>query len=247
MIPAALQKKYIERFDELICSGEQILKSVQIIPGRVQESFVRPEHVYQGPAKYVVSWPDFVKWKTNCVSLLSQILSPSNVQHKSLEGFHKITNRVDNLEWGIATLKALKEDFEKDMLGDILVQVEATIAADYMGQAEGLLKEGQLGKFDHVPAAVLSGTVLEKALRTLCEQQQPPVPTTKANGEPKTLNPLIDDLKKAGLFNEAKAKQLRAWADTRNHAAHGEFDQFTRKDVEQMITGVNNFLADYLK
>ena len=26
-----------------------------------------------------------------------------------------------------------------------------------MGQAEGLLKEGQPGKFDHIPAAVLAG------------------------------------------------------------------------------------------
>jgi len=33
----------------------------------------------------------------------------------------------------------------------------------------------------------------------------------------------------------------------RNPAAHGEFDQFTRGDVEAMIPGINTFLADYLK
>jgi uncharacterized protein YutE (UPF0331/DUF86 family) len=69
----------------------------------------------------------------------------------------------------------------------------------------------------------------------------------KANGDPKTLTPLIDDLKKTGVFNELKAKQLRAWADIRNNAAHGEFDQFKRADVDAMIQGINNFLADYLK
>ena len=53
-------------------------------------------------------------------------------------------------------------------------------------------------------------------------------------------------LKKAGVFNELRAKQLRAWADVRNNAAHGEFDQFQRADVEQMIQGISNFLADYL-
>ena len=115
-----------------------------------------------------------------------------------------------------------------------------------MGQAEGLLNEGQPGKFDHVPAAVLTGAVLEKALRKLCDDQQPPIPTVDAKGDPKTLNPLIDDLKKANVFNELKAKQLRAWADIRNKAAHGEFDQFKRTDVEQMMGGVKNFLADYL-
>ena len=116
-----------------------------------------------------------------------------------------------------------------------------------MGQADALLKEGQPGAFDHVPAAVLSGAVLEKALRTLCDRQQPQIPITNANGDSKTLNPLIDDLKKAGVFNELKAKQLRAWADIRNKAAHGEFNQFTKGDVEQMLAGIANFLADYLQ
>jgi hypothetical protein len=125
-------------------------------------------------------------------------------------------------------------------------QIEAAIAADYMGQAEQLLSEGQSGKFDHVPAAVLAGAVLEKALRTLCGQQLPSIPVVTSKGEPKTLNPLIDDLKKAGVFNELRAKQLRAWADIRNKAAHGEFDQFHKADVEQMIKGISNFLADYL-
>jgi hypothetical protein len=99
--------------------------------------------------------------------------------------------------------------------------------------------------FDHVPAAVLSGAVLEKALRTLCDQQNPPISTNKSNGERKTLDPLITDLRKDRVFNETKAKQLRAWAAIRNHAAHGEFDQFTRKDVENMIRGIKNFLAEY--
>jgi uncharacterized protein YutE (UPF0331/DUF86 family) len=68
-----------------------------------------------------------------------------------------------------------------------------------------------------------------------------------AKGEPKTLSPLIDELKKAEVFNELKAKQLRSWADIRNAAAHGEFSAFGKSDVAQMISGINNFLAGYLK
>ena len=48
-------------------------------------------------------------------------------------------------------------------------------------------------------------------------------------------------------YNETKAKLLRAWAGIRNNAAHGEFEHFKRADVEVMIQGINNFLADYLK
>lgn len=246
-LPPVLEKKYIDRFDELIRAGETIEKNMKTISGRRFGSFVQPERVRQEPDKHVVDWSDFIQWRTNCLSLLSQIIPVGHAHKKSSDDFGRLTNKLDHLQWGISTLKALKEDFEKGLLGDLLVQVEAEISGDYMGQAEQLLEEGQSGKFDHVPAAVLSGAVLEKALKTLCNLQQPAIPVLKSNGEPKTMNPLIDDLKKAGLFNEAKAKQLRAWADIRNHAAHGDFDQFNRKDVEQMINGVNNFLVDYLK
>jgi uncharacterized protein YutE (UPF0331/DUF86 family) len=60
------------------------------------------------------------------------------------------------------------------------------------------------------------------------------------------MNRLIDELKRNGIFNELKAKQLRAWADIRNKAAHGDFEQFNRSDVKMMLSGVENFLADYL-
>lgn len=47
-------------------------------------------------------------------------------------------------------------------------------------------------------------------------------------------------------IKEISASQLRSWAGTRNHAAHGEFDDFNRNDVGQMIKGINTFLADYV-
>lgn len=246
-LPPVLQKKYLDRFDELIRTGETIEKNMKTIPGRRIGNFVQPERVRQEPDKHVVDWSEFSKWTTNCVSLLSQIVPLKHPHQKLIENFNKIKNSADHLRWGIATLKGLREDLERDFLSDLIVEVEGGIASDYMGQAERLLHEGQTGKFDHVPAAVLSGAVLEKALRTLCNRRQPSISVLRSNGEPKTMSSLIDDLKKAGLFNEAKAKQLRAWAAIRNHAAHGEFDQFNRKDVEQLIAGVNNFLVDYLK
>lgn len=146
----------------------------------------------------------------------------------------------------LGMIRGLEADYKAGMITSLDRLIEANMAGDYLGQAENLLKEGQSGKYDHVPAAVLTGAILEDALRRLCQRQNPPIPLDNAKGEPKTLNPLIEDLKKAGLYNELKAKQLRSWAATRNHAAHGEFTEFNRQDVEQMLVGVQNFLADYL-
>ena len=91
-----------------------------------------------------------------------------------------------------------------------------------MEQAEALLGEGIEGQYDHVPAAVLCGAILEDALRRLCQKQTPPIATAKPDGRKKTMEPqkLIQDLRKAEAFNKLVANQLRSWAKIRNYAAH---------------------------
>ncbi len=142
-------------------------------------------------------------------------------------------------------IDSLKRDYEAGRFDSLPELIATNVASDYLGQAEELLQEGQSGKYDHVPAAVLTGAVLENALRRICQRQNPAIAILKPNGEPKMLNGLIDDIKKANVFNEPKAKQLRAWTDIRNAAAHGEFQQFTRSDVELMLAGVQKFLVEY--
>lgn len=242
-LPAALRQKFLQRFDELLEEGRAIYRDIKEIPGR--HFRVDGEH-HQKPPTYSVELSRFVNWRTRCVTLLGHVIAADTTHNKVLVEFTVLKAGKPQLESAISFLEAIKDDFEHGFLDKLSAMVESEIAADYMGQAEQLLADGQSGKHDHVPAAVLAIAVLEKNLRTLCRRQVPPVPTSKQNGDPKTLNPLIDDLKKAGAFNESKAKQLRAWADIRNDAAHGEFDQFKRSDVEQMVKGINTFLADYL-
>jgi uncharacterized protein HemY len=93
----------------------------------------------------------------------------------------------------------------------------------------------------------MSDSTLNRRRAALCRLSRPNRVTHSKQRGARTLNPLIDELRKAGAFNEVKAKQLRSWADIRNAAAHGNFDAFGRVDVEQMIAGINNFLGDYLK
>lgn len=244
VLPPNLHKKYLDRFDELIQEGEYLYRGLKNAPSvwtgtdaQTARSWTQ-EEVECG--KQVESW--LIKYR----SLLHQIL-PLDSPHRELlqkeETFFEPSSRLDKY---VYRLKGLKDDFAKGFFSDLSLQIESEVAADYMKQAELLLAEGQTGKYDHVPAAVLIGAVLEKALRTLCDKQEPPIATVKSNGAQLTLNPLIEELKKAGLYNELKAKQLRAWADIRNSAAHGNFDEFSRSDVEGMIKGVGDFLATYM-
>jgi hypothetical protein len=240
-LPKHIKAQYLARFDELIREGAAIVNSIQVHPPGNYGNVIMMHTTYNWDSQRVE------KWKTNCLSLIQPLVSEGTKLYDQIDLFASTTGEKPKMQKALGILEAFRDDLEKGFLDDFLLRVEAEVAADYLGQADGLLKEGQPGAFDHVPAAVLAGAVLEKALRTLCERQQPQIPLLNPKGESKTLNPLIDDLKKAGAFNELKAKQLRAWADIRNKAAHGEFDQFTKGDVEQMLGGITNFLADYLQ
>jgi hypothetical protein len=241
-LPKRLLTQYLGRFDELIVEGEAVLGSFR-------------QHVERSPFGMGHStYEHWVcedegrlnKWETNILNLVQPFIQGGTKLKEQVDQLADLGKGRDGVRMFVSVLKALREDLERGFLDDLLLKVEAEVAADYMGQAEELLGEGQPGKFDHVPAAVLAGAVLEKALRRLCEEHQSPISTIDANGKPKTLHPLVEELKKANVFNEVKATQLRSWAAIRNKAAHGEFDQFKRTDVEQMIRGVQSFLADYL-
>lgn len=173
--------------------------------------------------------------------------SPKISLHRSsLDTFQNLANNPGQLTFGISFLRSLREDIDRGFLQNLASEIESEITADYMGQAENLLKEGSPGKYDHVPAAVLAGAVLEKSLKTICSQLSPPEHINTQNGSPLKLNALIDALKKRDVYNELTAKQLRAWADIRNQAAHGNFEEFTKDQVGSMVSGITNFLIQHL-
>jgi hypothetical protein len=149
---------------------------------------------------------------------------------------------VDGAQSLRGIIDSTKESYVHGMFEPLFAQIERSVAGDYLSQAEELLEEGQRGRSDHVPAAVLLGAIFEKRLRTLCLAQSPPIDLTTPAGDHKKANVLIDDLKKAGVYGETKAKELRWIAGVRNHAAHGEFDKFSRADVERMQTAVGHFV-----
>jgi len=227
---------------------EHLIEKGQKVPVK-QESITHENPITERRRYEVIEkidWPQFVEWRTNCITLLDQIIPKNSVHRSTIRQFGVLKNIKDHLEFGISFLKSIKDDFERGYLDDLALEIEAELTANYMGQAENLLNEGTTGKYDHVPAAVLAGAVLEKSLRTICNQLSPPEPIFNDKGNPLMLNALIDSLKRRDLYNEVTVKHLRAWADIRNNTAHGNFHQFNKQQVEAMISGVKTFLMQYL-
>ena len=133
-------------------------------------------------------------------------------------------------------VEAAKRDFDAGLLTDMRSLITAEVFADFIEQAEHLLEAGY-----YVPAASLTGAVLEDTLRKLCDKNNLSLPNVTK------IDRLNADLAKAGIYDKLIQKRITALADIRNNADHGHFDKFRREDVEDMVKWVRSFTADFLR
>ena len=249
-LPKEIDERVRKRFEDLTSEGETILRNIghsrDAALVKRQRQLEEQRILSLGRINAGPNATDYGTFVTNVENLARNILDANHLNQflekiRRAESEHPI-----DIHFGLifGYLKGLKIDYESGMLDGLYKVIETNITYDYMSQAEQLL-EGYNHQYDHVPAAVLAGAVLEDALRRLCQRQNPPI-DTETNGKPKTLDPLITDLQTNKVINKAKAAQLRSWAQIRNAAAHGRFEEFNRSQVDEMIPSIKNFLADYL-
>ena len=98
-------------------------------------------------------------------------------------------------------------------------------------------------------AAVVIGAALEEHLRQLAGKHGLAVTQTNSKGkvQPRRASEMNDDLHKAKAYSQPEWRQLQAWLDLRNEAAHGkpEFQKRTDADVRPMVDGIRAFMRKY--
>ncbi|NBM14971.1 hypothetical protein GUY61_04645 [Streptomyces sp. GC420] len=80
-------------------------------------------------------------------------------------------------------------------------------------------------------------------MRALCVKHG--VDTELPNGSPKKADTMNADLKKAGVYDGLQQKQITAWMDLRNKAAHGNYTDYDAPQVRLFIDGVRGFMLKY--
>jgi hypothetical protein len=135
--------------------------------------------------------------------------------------------------------KAVQHQLRSGLFANVRGLVQAEVFDDFLEMSEHLLAAGYKD-----PAAVIAGAVLEDALRKRSERDGLPTADTKGKGL--TIEPLNVALAKAGVYNVLTQKQVTAWADLRNKAAHAQWDQYDADQVKQLLDGVRKFCADHL-
>lgn len=183
--------------------------------------------------------PHEVAFRTSALSYLNNLLGEEHDYYvqfkaKTQSGTFFLTST------GVEILKALSLDLDEEWLFELKALVAAEMFTDFLDMSEHLISEGYRDA-----AAVMIGSTLESHLKQLCVKNSIDITCINAKYQinPKKADVLNADLCKANVYNKLEQKQITAWLDLRNKAAHGEYSEYNNDHVQQMYTGVLSFVT----
>ena len=212
-----MQEKLLKRVDELIEQGNKVLATLNN------------------------DWVDdglFAGFRSASLSFLNKIFIPNHIYCFDFNCLVKYS-KPSHVESGKNILISVKKELEDGWVFELKDLVTAEIFTDFIEMAEYFLSEGFKD-----PAAVIIGGVLEEHLRQLCQKNSIPIIITKGGKEVAIkANQLNQDLVKAGQYNKLEMKNVTAWLDLRNKAAHGKYSEYNKSQVDEMLQGVMGFIT----
>jgi hypothetical protein len=225
-----LSAKVQTRLEELVETAEKIKATKKTLGTSSPRVIVIPEtYVDEQQAR---------QWAMSAMTILKSAFGEDN------DNYHQVKDKLERCalyrEFCImqSCVKAALDDLKGGYFFEPKVLLEAEVFSDLLEQAEELQRAGYKDA-----AAVLAGAVLEKHLRSMCARRG--IMLLKPNGKHKMINDMNDELAKAGAYNALKKKQVTAWADLRNNAAHGNTTAFAATDVDALLRDVADFCASF--
>ena len=93
-------------------------------------------------------------------------------------------------------------------------------------------------------AGVITGSALEPHLRQLAKRAGVSIEKSTSKGvRPKKADQINAELAKAATYPVMDQKNVTAWLDLRNKAAHGHYGDYQSEQVALMIDAVRNFMT----
>ncbi|WP_320019180.1 hypothetical protein [Labilibaculum manganireducens] len=148
---------------------------------------------------------------------------------EALPSIHKHTSSI------IGITQALKEDLELGYIQSLVEIVHSEIFSDFLDMARHLNNSGYKDS-----SAVLAGSTLESHLRKLALKNSIEV---EKDDRPIKANKLNADLTKSDVYGLLDQKNITAWLDLRNKAAHGNYEEYTKEQVDLLIAGIQDFIT----
>jgi HEPN domain-containing protein len=219
----ALDPVVTRRFNELSAKADAVAKLKEY-------SFTSTD---TGKRYFNIPSGPFREWGTNVLNLIQRTFGEASIHYRHFnEQYADFSGSESTFLDCRSIFAAAREDYEGGYLFNIRALAKAEVLSDALLQARELLNAGYKD-----PACILARVALETTLKELSGKYGIP------HGK---LDRMNADLCKADAYNMAKHKQITAWAEVGNKAAHGEWSAYTANDARAMVDGVEALVADLL-
>jgi hypothetical protein len=124
-VPQGMRKQFLDRFDKLVTDGTQIRDSMRVWPETTAGRVTSLHSEVSDPQR-------LSKWETNCLTLFDTFTKQGTKLKERVDEFSHASDTT-GVKFCLGILEAFREDFDQGFLDDLLLKLEAEVAADYMG------------------------------------------------------------------------------------------------------------------
>lgn len=136
-------------------------------------------------------------------------------------------------------VESLHADLSAGYLKTVAELLHGEIFGDFLEMADHLLENGYKDA-----AAVIIGSTLEAQLRQLCQKSVIPIEINTNSGlRRKKADQMNSDLAAVSAYGKLDQKNVTAWLDLRNKAAHGDYRAYSADQVALLSQGVRDFIT----
>ena len=220
---ADIDKAYLEQLDYVI---------------NTFHTYRQRNQQHSNPGAWVVS--EASHFDALAIAAINRIAGPDSVYGQQVNTIlEKYGSFAQDRLLGV--VQALRDDVAHGFLTGLKEIVRGDLFGDFLGMADYLAEQNYKDA-----AAVIGGGVLEPHLRQLCKKNDIDIEImTGTDLKPKRAEQLNSDLTKKKVYSLLEQKNVTAWLDLRNKAAHAKYEEYSKDQVTLMLQGLRFFVARY--
>jgi hypothetical protein len=212
---------------------------IQQLEGLINEFFALKNRSKYDDCSDVIKETNGTDLATRAYAAIERISGPASFYSRKgrmiIEQHHSGRSQIIHLA---GVLQSLLSDIKAGYLRSVEEIVHGELFGDFLEMARHLTESGYKDA-----AAVIAGSSLEAHLRQLAKRAG--ISTENSDGAPKKADLLNAELTKAGVYSGLDQKNVTAWLDLRNKAAHGRYGEYSKEQVPLLIDSIQNFMTRY--
>lgn len=191
-----------------------------------------------------VHFSDYGRFRASAIAVINRVAGPGSTYAKEVDVLpmhrdHGFNN--SNIPVIAGVVQALRDDVARNFLESARELIHGELFGDFLEMADFLANEGYKDA-----AAIMGGGVLETHIHQLCIKHSIVLEdTVRGQVQTKRADRLNDELSSVNAYSKLDQKNVKAWLDLRNKAAHAEYNQYTIEQVSLLLQSIRNFISRY--